>query len=85
MNFYAWVREGVKRAVLLGFADAIEQIGVPQEGDDASQQLLTLLRQGKAIEGPEQQRAATTSGGPGRKRLGRSLDDIVKGPTPATS
>jgi hypothetical protein len=83
MNFYAWVREGVKRAVLLGFADAIEQIGTPHEGDDASHQLLTLLREGKTLDGPDRT-PATSTGNSGRKRLGRSLDDIVKNPAPAT-
>ncbi|MBX7073625.1 MAG: hypothetical protein K1X71_10795 [Pirellulales bacterium] len=81
MNFYTWVREGVKRAILLGFADAIEQIGVPHENDDAGQQLLAVLRQGKTLEAPERAPAATT----GRKRLGRSLDEIVKNPAPAAS
>jgi hypothetical protein len=80
MNFYTWVREGVKRAVLLGFADAIEQIGTPHESDEASGQLLAILRQGKVLEGD---RAAPASGATGRKRLGRSLDEIVKEPSPA--
>lgn len=82
MNFYVWVREGVKRAVLLGFADAIEQIGTPHDGDDAGQQLLSLLREQKSLENTE--RTPTQSGNSGRKRLGRSLDDIVKNPAPAT-
>ncbi len=85
MNFYAWVREGVKRAVLLGFSDAIEAVGTPHEGDESGQQFLALLRQNKSLEGAEPR---TTSGG-NRKRLGRSLDDIVKSPAtgsaPATS
>lgn len=84
MNFYAWVREGVKRAVLLGFADAIEHIGVPQDGEDSSQQFLALLKQSKPLEGPERAPSGSSSA-PGRKRLGRSLDDIVKNPTPATT
>ncbi len=83
MNFYAWVREGVKRAVLLGFSDAIEQIGVPHENDDASQQLLAILRQGKSLEEPERIPTPIPTGG--RKRLGRSLDDIVKNPAAAAT
>ena len=49
MNFYAWVREGVKRAVLLGFSDAIEAVGTPPDGDESGQQFLALLRQNKQI------------------------------------
>ncbi|MBX9791678.1 MAG: hypothetical protein K2Y37_22375 [Pirellulales bacterium] len=79
MNFYAWVREGVKRAVLLGFSDAIEAVGTPPEGDESGQQFLAMLRQNKALEGPEP-RSSPGSGGGSRKRLGRSLDDIVKSP-----
>ncbi|MGE0537824.1 MAG: hypothetical protein AB7O68_22860 [Pirellulales bacterium] len=87
MNFYAWVREGVKRAVLLGFSDAIEAVGTPHEGDESGQQFLALLRQQKSLESPEPR--SSGGGGGGRKRLGRSLDDIVKTPAggsaPATS
>lgn len=82
MNFYAWVREGVKRAVLLGFSDAIEAVGTPHEGDESGQQFLALLRQNKSLEGAEPRTTGSgnPSGGGGRKRLGRSLDDIVKSP-----
>lgn len=77
MNFYAWVREGVKRAVLLGFSDAVEHLGMPHDSDDASNQFLAMLRGGKALEAPERTATAASAAG-GRKRLGRSLDDIVK-------
>jgi hypothetical protein len=80
MNFYTWVREGVKRAVLLGFSDAIEQIGVPHDSDDASGQLLAILRQGKPLDSPPHDASATAT--TGRKRLGRSLNQIVKNPDP---
>ena len=31
INFFDWIREGVKQSVLLGVSDAAEQIGVPFE------------------------------------------------------
>ncbi len=34
MNFFAWIREGVRQAVLLGVSDAVEHIGTPPEGED---------------------------------------------------
>lgn len=80
MNFYAWVREGVKRAVLLGFSDAIEAVGTPHEGDESGQQFLALLRQNKSLEGTEPRTTGAGNSSGGRKRLGRSLDDIVKSP-----
>jgi hypothetical protein len=85
MNFYAWVREGVKRAVLLGFSDAIEAVGTPHEGDESGQQFLALLRQQKSLEGPEPRATSGGHSGGSRKRLGRSLDDIVKTPASSTA
>lgn len=80
MNFYTWIRESVKRAVLLGVSDAIEQIGTPVEGDQSSQKLLTSLRQHVMLEAQVETAPAT-----GRKRLGKSLDQIQAQARPATS
>jgi hypothetical protein len=68
---YAWIREGVRRAVLLGFSDAFEQIGMPDDRD----------RFHPALEGVLGQAAARPLSGSsfvkqGRKRLGKSLDQI---------
>jgi hypothetical protein len=71
MNFFVWIRESVKRAVLLGVSDAIEHIGAPAEGDEGTQRLLTSLRQHVALEAQP-----SLSGSGGRKRLGRSLNQI---------
>lgn len=78
MGVYTWIREGVKQAVLLGFSDAIEQIGVPAEGVQLNPQLAGVLRQGSPalIESP----VAAKISGPqaGRKRLGKSFEQIRK-------
>ena len=69
-NFFSWIREGVKDAVLLGVSDAVDQIGTPRDDDSLSQRLLETIRQPAAkLEGrPE---------APGRaRRLGRSLKDL---------
>lgn len=79
-GFYGWIREGVKRAVLLGVSDAVEQLGTPDAGDDVSQQLLAVLREGRPRGGTallEEPVSAKVAGG-GRKRLGRSLEQIVE-------
>jgi hypothetical protein len=72
MNFFTWIRDGVRQAVLLGVTDAVGDIGTPVEGDDISQRLLQSLRTGQAtiIESQPHERPAA------RKKLGRSLEQI---------
>jgi len=71
VNFFGWVRDGVRRSVLLGIADAAEQLGSPDDKDDDSRLLLESLR------GDARTLAAPRSrGGAKRKRLGRSLSDL---------
>ncbi len=50
LGFFAWLREGVRRAVLLGFSDAVSQIGSRNEGEDLSPQLAATLQRGIAWE-----------------------------------
>jgi hypothetical protein len=71
MNFFSWLRDGVRQAVLLGVTDAVGDIGTPVEGDDFSQRLLQTLRTGQPtlIE-------SRPSGGSQRRKLGRSLEQI---------
>ena len=47
MNFFSWVRDGVRQAVLLGVSDAVGDIGTPPEGDDIGQRLLQVMRNGQ--------------------------------------
>ena len=71
MNFFSWVRDGVRQAVLLGVSDAVGDIGTPPEGDDIGQRLLQALRSGQPVitEARSQEHTA-------RKKLGRSLEQI---------
>ncbi|MBL9122400.1 MAG: hypothetical protein JNG90_02125, partial [Planctomycetaceae bacterium] len=48
MSFYSWIRDGVKRAVLLGVSDAIEQMGAPHEGEEINPRLAALLQPARA-------------------------------------
>jgi hypothetical protein len=72
MGFYTWIRESVKRAVMLGLADAVEEIGSPAENEESSRKLLAMLRQGPALEAKPE----APSHGMTRKRLGKSLEQI---------
>lgn len=76
MNVYAWIREGVKQAVLLGFSDAVEQIGVPVGNEQANNHLLSVFR---GIGATPAAAAISASSRPAnaKRRLGRSLDQLA--------
>lgn len=77
MGFFAFIREGVRRSVLLGFSDAVAELGNRQPGEDLSEHLAATLRQSIALEAtaPEPVGAAVATAAP-RKRLGKSLEQI---------
>lgn len=84
LGFYGWIREGVRRAVLMGLSDAVEQIGSVNEQEEMHPQLLSVLRQGKPLlshgnsaEAPSHE--SSQGSRPSRKRLGKSLNSIVNG------
>lgn len=74
MNFFNWVRDGVRQAVLHGVCDAVSDIGTPPEGDDIGPRLLQAIRNGQ----PLLTEAQPPERGP-RKKLGRSLEQIQAG------
>ena len=45
MSFFHWVREGVRQAVVLGFADAIEDVGTRNRDEDFGASLAQSLRE----------------------------------------
>jgi hypothetical protein len=68
-NMFDWIRDGVKRSVILGVSDAMEAIGSP-DGEDVRARLAMHLP--AAADAAEPALAGTAK----RKRLGRSLRDI---------
>ena len=74
LGFYGWIRENVRRAVLLGFSDAVEQLGLPNQQEEISPQLLAVLHPAKPLLAAEPPKPASTGGG--RKRLGQTLEQI---------
>lgn len=66
-NFFNWIRDGVKKSVLLGVSDAVDEIGVP-EGDN------TFHERMQSIVAVEEKK----SGAKRTRRLGRSLKDLNK-------
>lgn len=69
VDFFSWIRDGVRRAVLTGVSDAVQHLGESPTGD-FNQRLHAALSAGN----PALDDARGTS--TGRKRLGRSLKDF---------
>lgn len=73
MNFFSWLRDGVRQSVLLGVSDAVEQLGTPeqQELHPSVSGFLQMDRNApaKSLPGKTKQTG-------GRKRLGKSLKDM---------
>lgn len=80
-NFFDWIRAGVRQAVLMGVADAVDDIGQPGETDDSNRRLLEILRGNESVAGQEPRLAAEAK--PQRRKLGRSLRDTVGAEHPA--
>jgi hypothetical protein len=76
LGFYGWIRENVRRAVLLGFSDAVEQIGLPSENDEVNPQLVAMLRPLTPAVSAEVQTSKPLLANKGRKRLGQTLEQI---------
>jgi hypothetical protein len=69
-NLFDWIREGVRRSVIQGVADAMNSIGNP-DGDDGRARIAHLLPVAA-----EASAEPALAGGSKRKRLGRSLRDF---------
>jgi len=44
VNFFNWIREGVRQAVLFGVSDAVGELGPAPNGEDMNHRILSLLR-----------------------------------------
>ncbi len=66
-NFFNWLRNGVKKSVLLGVADAMDEIGTPENDDELHKRIHAAV----SIDPPKK-------GGKSQRRLGRSLKDLNK-------
>jgi hypothetical protein len=85
MGVFSWIRESVRRSVLLGFSDAIAQLGAGAEGQESIHpQLAAVLREAAAPAlAHDASTLATDTGRGARKRLGRSLDPLRRPSKPA--
>jgi len=84
MSFFQWVREGVRQAVVLGLADAIDDVGTRSRDEDLGATLaqtlrdrLAVTREPTVLEAPPAGVAAA-AGTATRRRLGRSIEGLRK-------
>ena len=76
MGVFSWIREGVRRSVLLGFSDAVEQLGATADAEETvSPQLAAILREAAPRALNHSVETESTGKNP-RKRLGRSLEQL---------
>lgn len=80
MSFFEWLREGVRQAVVLGLADAVEDVGTRAKGEDLGPALAQSLRERLTVRKEPTVLEASPLGAAkqtGRRRLGRSLESSV--------
>lgn len=75
MNFFSWLRDGVRQSVLLGVSDACEQLGKPSD-DELHPSVTGFLQLDRSAKSTPAISSSPTKSNRGRKRLGKSLKDI---------
>jgi len=84
MGVFGWIRESVRRSVLLGFSDAVEQIGGSADADEQLHPQLAAVLRESAPKALELHSDPTPAGKQPKKRLGRSLEQL-RNPSTGTS
>ena len=87
MNFFGWIRDGVRQSVLLGVSDAVGQLGTPTtQSEELHPVVAGLLKTNgqdaglpKLTSGVATPTAAGAGGARSRKRLGKSLKEMGAG------
>ena len=74
-NFFDWIRDGVRRSVLLGVSDAVETMGMPPDEETARNKIFHYLQvEENNLESVSPRRITNSSGTTPRKSpLGRGL------------
>lgn len=75
-NFFEWIRQGVKKSVLLGVSDAVTQMGMPHSDEETKDKLLSFLQSDSTpkVTGSSRRRLTLPADSP--RKLGRSIADI---------
>ncbi|MCL2305747.1 MAG: hypothetical protein FWC43_10430 [Planctomycetaceae bacterium] len=79
-NFFDWIRDGVKRSVLLGVSEAVETMGMPPDEENTRSKILHFLQtEEDGLELSPRRRIANSAGPSSSSRkspLGRGLADV---------
>ncbi|MDR0871077.1 MAG: hypothetical protein LBN39_09835 [Planctomycetaceae bacterium] len=75
-NFFDWIRDGVKRAILLGTSDAVEVMGMPHEEETAKDKILSFLRDDSVASAAPPRNRIAGSVSTGQRKLGKSITEI---------
>ena len=75
-NFFEWIREGVKRSVLMGVSDAVETMGAPHDQEVAQSKIMSFLKSETDAATPTRRRVASSSSSATQRKLGRSITEI---------
>jgi len=76
-NFFDWIRDGVRRSVLMGVSEAVETMGMPPDEESSKDKILAFLQSDepqKIATAPASRRL--TGGGGSPRKLGRSIAEI---------
>ena len=79
LNFFQWFRDSIRRTVLLGVSDAMQDLGTPDDDGSIHPQMAALIGNTEASEtaAPKATRSrARGTTGNSRKRLGKSLKEL---------
>ncbi len=79
LGVFHWIRDAVRRSVLLGFSDAVEQLGSAAGADDQLHPQLSAVLRESAAPALAETAASGGSQAAGKskpKRLGRSLEQF---------
>ncbi|MCL2119511.1 MAG: hypothetical protein FWH27_13905 [Planctomycetaceae bacterium] len=79
-NFFDWIRDGVRRSVLLGVSDAVETMGMPHDEETSRSKILHFLQTEDGNQEASSRRRITNTGGSAsgsrKSPLGRGLADV---------
>ena len=79
MNFFGWIRDGVRQSVLMGVSDAVEQLGTPATVNNLHPSVAGFLKVDSSDKETPKLMNAPASNSKTRKRLGKSLKDFGPG------
>jgi hypothetical protein len=78
-NFFEWMREGVKRAVLMGVTDAVATMGAPADDKTAKDKIMGFLQSDSPEDNIAKRRIASTvtsTASTSSRKLGRSITEL---------